>query len=148
MPITKITTEIDEGTSYTIRFQFLKDEDGSPLAPNSVTLLVFVPTSEASPVWVNDRDGTKTDGLTVESSIITFDLSPDDTVIVDADKYAGSGYEEHVVRFALTYNGGLDRYVQEYSMQIRDLVYVAACRVKPPRARVICRVSNPTITIG
>jgi hypothetical protein len=126
MPITKIpkTRAAEEDSSYNIKFDVHKvNEDGttSALIPDSVKVYVMLP--DASPtVYINDRDGTtNTDGLDVTDSRVLMHFSAADNVITARATHAIDGFEFHLVRFEIAYNGGTDKHYEEFLLPVKDL---------------------------
>jgi hypothetical protein len=129
--LTIIRDPFDEGESRRIRFD-IKDSDGTaPISISSMDVQVFVTGSGEPPIYINNRDGSNTDGLTFIDNgdntwSVEFLMSPADNAIIDRLVYAKSGYEPHRIRFAIGYNAGADMYYLELDVQVRDLEGIPA----------------------
>jgi hypothetical protein len=125
MPIRKIpkTRSAEENSSFNIRFDVVRvnaDDTVSPIVPDSVKVFVFLPDADPA-IYINGRDGTDDTGLTVTGNQVLMHFSADDNVIAYRDTHAIDGYEFHLVRFEISYNGGVDKHYEEFLLPVKDL---------------------------
>jgi hypothetical protein len=125
MPVTKIARSRapDENSSYNFLLYVYKvNADGSRTALTPDTVKVYVILPDSTPVqYINNRDGTVATGLTTDANEITFHMAAADNPIAERDTHAIDGYENHLVRFEITYNGGVDTHYEEFLLPVRDL---------------------------
>lgn len=119
----ELTLDERQSHNFKLTLQNISKSPAEPLTPSSVKVIIYVPSSSSSPVYVNSRDGNNTAGVSFSSGEILFHMSPEDNQIVDSGLYARSGYETHVLRVEIYYNGGTDRYNYEKIIKVRDLAH-------------------------
>lgn len=123
MPKIVVEQLIDEGSSFDIRMIIFKGDDRTtPIIPDSVKVFIIAPF--ATPIYVNGRDGTANAGLIVAGNQIDFHMGTADTTLIDRPKHCIDGYEERIVRFEVTYNGGADKHFEEFYIKIRDMEHI------------------------
>jgi hypothetical protein len=117
-----IRTPIHENSSYDFELADFFQIDDSALTISDVKVYVYLAGDYDPPVYINDRDGSNNEGLTLLNNAVSFHMSPKDNVIVLTDK--PHRYETHTVLFEIFYNSGADKFYVEFELKIKNLSVV------------------------
>lgn len=114
--------DIDERTADYLGFDLVDcNDDAIPI--NSAKVFIFIESVMDDPVWVNDRDGSDSTGLSIIGNKVDFEMSDDDNLVVD-NQYVATGFETHLIRFELKYDGGSQTCYIHYRVKVKDLAFI------------------------